>query len=804
MLFSNNLINHYSTRRKLISVFILVSLISVVRSRDLSCANAKYFTNPGKVAVDLLKSPVNGESLKICTSRLTCCSQEQEIQVHNVIRSSYDKHLKQTLYTLSSVLKSRAHRFDGFFKELLSTSKKSFHDMFKRTYGIIYEQNSFLFTDLFEELEKYFSKGNVDLIEVMDNFFSILYQKMFTVLNAQYTFDDKYLVCVSEHMKDLKPFGDVPSKLSVQLKRSFVATRTFQQSLNVAGDIVHNMINMPISLECARSMTKMAGCPMCQGYPNLKPCYNYCANVMKGCVAFQSELDHEWNVFVDAIEKIAERLLGPFNIEMVVEPINIKISEAIMNFQENSQHVSQRVFSGCGKPILGRRKRQVSNSGRTNSRPAFPLSETIDEEEEEDEDEDEEDEDEEEEEEESRASAVSPSPFIPEWLLEVPEDLDVLIVERHFEDAYNLIEKTREFLNETQPSTGRESLDVSFVTEMRKKLDTRVDTLTVMLTKELKVTPEKSLQGGLRSARPFIRVLNQLNKASLSCDLFLALCSSILRAQLKRVRRDGPALNYVSSASTVFFTNLSLMTTELQKVAFPGTGECAAAFVVWATREFNLFVSYVIRELFVTQSSLSSLSPCIAAVSTKCDQLTSLGLDLRYLLDGALRGPLTKALKETRDKLTDTIKLRCSEDKWKPFNLNNRQQRDKFLAEFSEAGLTSMTSYLTGDCWLRLSNNTILFTRLYLSLLQDCFQLATSELLYSIEDTLYVVMQHQLKHVDASLRNDQLADEREFIVQNADFILNNLLTLCENKFEQHFQFKSKKLAQVKKEFQHLA
>uniref|UniRef100_A0A8D8U7X6 Glypican-4 n=2 Tax=Cacopsylla melanoneura TaxID=428564 RepID=A0A8D8U7X6_9HEMI len=399
MLFSNNLINHYSTRRKLISVFILVSLISVVRSRDLSCANAKYFTNPGKVAVDLLKSPVNGESLKICTSRLTCCSQEQEIQVHNVIRSSYDKHLKQTLYTLSSVLKSRAHRFDGFFKELLSTSKKSFHDMFKRTYGIIYEQNSFLFTDLFEELEKYFSKGNVDLIEVMDNFFSILYQKMFTVLNAQYTFDDKYLVCVSEHMKDLKPFGDVPSKLSVQLKRSFVATRTFQQSLNVAGDIVHNMINMPISLECARSMTKMAGCPMCQGYPNLKPCYNYCANVMKGCVAFQSELDHEWNVFVDAIEKIAERLLGPFNIEMVVEPINIKISEAIMNFQENSQHVSQRVFSGCGKPILGRRKRQVSNSGRTNSRPAFPLSETIDEEEEEDEDEDEEDEDEEEEEE---------------------------------------------------------------------------------------------------------------------------------------------------------------------------------------------------------------------------------------------------------------------------------------------------------------------------------------------------------------------------------------------------------------------
>lgn len=51
-------------------------------------------------------------------------------------------------------------------------------------------------------------------------------------------------MCVSEHMKELKPFGDVPHKLSVEIKRSFVATRTFAQSLNVAGDIVNNMLNV--------------------------------------------------------------------------------------------------------------------------------------------------------------------------------------------------------------------------------------------------------------------------------------------------------------------------------------------------------------------------------------------------------------------------------------------------------------------------------------------------------------------------------------------------------------------------------
>ena len=62
--------------------------------------------------------------------------------------------------------------------------------------------------------------------------------------------------------------------------------------------------------------------------------------------------------FTEAVDKVADRLLGPFNIEMLVRPINLKISEAIMNFQESSNDVSQRVFTGCGRPVLGRRRRK--------------------------------------------------------------------------------------------------------------------------------------------------------------------------------------------------------------------------------------------------------------------------------------------------------------------------------------------------------------------------------------------------------------------------------------------------------------
>ncbi len=83
--------------------------------------------------------------------------------------------------------------------------------------------------------------SQVDLDKLMDTFFNTLYQKMFTVLNSQYRFDNKYLECVSQHMKNMRPFGDIPQKLGVQIKRSFVATRAFSQALQIGTEVLKNM-----------------------------------------------------------------------------------------------------------------------------------------------------------------------------------------------------------------------------------------------------------------------------------------------------------------------------------------------------------------------------------------------------------------------------------------------------------------------------------------------------------------------------------------------------------------------------------
>lgn len=55
---------------------------------------------------------------------------------------------------------------------------------------------------------------------------------------------------------------------------------------------------------CLRVLTKMVYCPFCQGMPAVKPCKNYCLNVMKGCLANQADLNPEWNQYIGKFQKI--------------------------------------------------------------------------------------------------------------------------------------------------------------------------------------------------------------------------------------------------------------------------------------------------------------------------------------------------------------------------------------------------------------------------------------------------------------------------------------------------------------------
>ncbi|KAM4621729.1 glypican-4 isoform 2-T2 [Polymixia lowei] len=286
--------------------------------------------------------------------------------------------VSQLSTNLQSTFKQRHSHFDQFFRELLDNAEQSLNSMFVRTYGMMYVQNAELFKNFFQALKRYYLSGSaaVNLDSMLSDFWADLLERMFRLVNVQYEFSDAYMECVIRHTEQLQPFGDVPRKLRLQLTRAFVAARTFTRGLALMPEVVNKVSTVSASPSCVRAAMKMLYCPYCSGQVALKPCQNYCLNVMRGCLANQADLDTEWNNFLDAMLGLADRLEGPFNFESVMDPIDVKISDAIMNMQENSMQVSQKVFQGCGQPKPSkafRSRRSVKETGFTGRfRPYSP------------------------------------------------------------------------------------------------------------------------------------------------------------------------------------------------------------------------------------------------------------------------------------------------------------------------------------------------------------------------------------------------------------------------------------------------
>ncbi|KAH0953533.1 hypothetical protein HN011_010637 [Eciton burchellii] len=358
---------------------------------------------------------------------------------------------------------------------------------------------------------------------------------------------------------------------------------------------------------------------------------------------------------------------------------------------------------------------------------------------------------------------------LPEWVLEVAEDLDSCIAQRHFEEAYSLLEKAKTYLKEANPTL--------LLTEIQTKVNERGRSLVNVLTKELELSAEaKSLQGGgLRSARRAVKLLIQLNRSAQACHLYLRLCSAVLKARLKRIKREGTTMTYVKQLSAIAFSNMAEIAKEFLKT-FPQSTNCTSALIVWCSQEVKYLTLHLAKQLFVPEIVLSTLVECIVAIRSHCDQLTQLGMDFRYQLDGQLRSPLAKAIQDAGKNCIDTTKIHVAEDTWRPTNLETSQNLQKLLSELDDLGIGLPSLYTTNDCWIPLTYNTLTFSKIYVSLLEDCLSIATSELMSTIDSVLVSVMRIEVQHIMISLTDPKLKQEKKLVQNNAAYVRDVIIS----------------------------
>lgn len=318
---------------------------------DKSCADLRqFYTGKGFTLAGVPQSEISGEHLRMCPQGPTCCTSTMEESLAGLSAQETEGLIREAGRSLQAAFNALHRSFDTYFTELHATSERSLQEALSPL-GPLYSQNTRLYGDLYADLRQYYRGSALNLDENLSEFWSRLLERTFKAsAPTDVTLSEDYLECVAKQQETLRPFGDVPRDMKAKVIRAFVTARSFVQGLLVSAEVVRKVSQVSLSPECVKALMKLVYCPHCRGLASVKPCPNYCANVMKGCLANQADLDPEWQNLIDVMMQVASSFSTAPSLDVVLDSIPARIYEAVHYLQDNMDTFTAKVYQTCGPP----------------------------------------------------------------------------------------------------------------------------------------------------------------------------------------------------------------------------------------------------------------------------------------------------------------------------------------------------------------------------------------------------------------------------------------------------------------------
>lgn len=158
-------------------------------------------------------------------------------------------------------------------------------------------------------------------------------------------------------------------------------------------------------------------------------------------------------------------------------------------------------------------------------------------------------------------------------------------------------------------------------------------------------------------------------------------------------------------------------------------------------------------------------------------QLKKIGLDLAYHMEALLRTPVEKLIEESRYRMIESIGR--TEESWQPYNLQSKSNLKNILRDLENLGI-DMSSQVTGDTWINLTQSTVNFSRHFLTITEQCGIIAKYESLKLKGETLMqdlFITQHNIRP------NSNISTDLNFVARNQKYLADVLLPIAISKFE---------------------
>uniref|UniRef100_A0A0K0DDU7 Exocyst complex component 8 n=1 Tax=Angiostrongylus cantonensis TaxID=6313 RepID=A0A0K0DDU7_ANGCA len=338
------------------------------------------------------------------------------------------------------------------------------------------------------------------------------------------------------------------------------------------------------------------------------------------------------------------------------------------------------------------------------------------------------------------------------WLQELPAELDDCMAHRDLDQAVEIIHEWK------QCSTKDPNIDAQLKIR-ENQVGVRDD-----------VRRPGAVHGGPRAMKKARTLLAQLGRGTYAIDLYLRRRSALQRAAVKDIAVSEEPLSYVRQLCTLFSAAVTDVASE-----FHSQPQYYCQVLQWCSGELSLLLSLVRRHVIEIAPAMTVLAFAWGILMETMDELTAMGIQLTFEVHRLLAPALESAIETNFNNIMQGIKLRITEERWRPYALESESALTRLVEELSDVGL-NIDWTVAGDsrAAILLSPHAIHFARVAHSLARDLAPLRRSPARSACDRCTYELWNDYLRHLSSSICDSTV------YAYTATFILTQVLPQCES------------------------
>ncbi|GAA5808941.1 hypothetical protein MFLAVUS_002341 [Mucor flavus] len=315
------------------------------------------------------------------------------------------------------------------------------------------------------------------------------------------------------------------------------------------------------------------------------------------------------------------------------------------------------------------------------------------------------------------------------WLVDLPDELEVLIALREFENSVCYLEKARHIV-----ASSASSLPI--VREARDHIEQYTDTLSTIISRDLSNTLLTKIQ-----FQRYVNWLLRLDKSEKARQVFLSTRTLIIKKRIRQLVFGGDITTYISELALVVFT-LIRNTCEWYRDSFK-QNEMASGFVTWVREQAEIYADIYKRQVFgQSQLRCQVIADCFKSTVDQCSILRKVGLDLKFMLEDLFLENVKETVLSYEKRNTEKIEKFINNDN---FNIVSGQGLG------TDVKVTSSVLYAT------------------------------------VIDSVCSLTEYYLRSMTREARKKELSREQRSVASmNVSFILDNVIPRVSSQLNYHF------------------